>query len=133
MSDKRNTIQRKLVLEAVQHLKCHASAEEVHQYIVKNYPHISLATVYRNLDLLADEGLIGKVNNSDGKERFDHLSHRHYHIRCIKCGKLYDADMDYINDLDKKIRDFHGFEINTHDIIFNGVCPSCLKKKKKGG
>ena len=129
----RNTMQRDAVLMAVKKLHSHASAEEVHAFLAKDYPHLSRATVYRNLDRLVEEGAIGKVNNVDGVERFDHLTHHHYHVLCAECGKLFDVDMDYLPNLGDSIKEKHGFLIRAHDIVFDGVCPACLSQKGKEG
>lgn len=128
---KRNTVQCALVLEAVNKLRHHATAEEIYSEIAREHPSISRATVYRNLGRLAQTGKIRKVSMPDGADRFDHLQHEHHHIRCEKCGRLFDADMDYIADLDKSIRDLHGFKLTGYDIIFKGICPECRENNGK--
>ncbi len=122
---KRNTVQRKLVLEAVKELRCHATADEVHNAIVKKYPDISRGTVYRNLNLLCEMGEIRKREIPGGADRFDHLCHDHYHVRCLKCRQVFDVQMEYMADLEKRVQDTHGFEFTGHDIIFKGVCSDC--------
>jgi Fe2+ or Zn2+ uptake regulation protein len=125
--NKRSTTQRALVLETVKELRRHVTADEVYDTISKKYPHISRGTVYRNLNLLSTSGEIRKVEMPSGADRFDHLCHEHYHARCVKCGKVFDMDMEYIADLEKYIKDTHGFEITGHDVIFKGICPECNK------
>ena len=127
---KRNTIQRRLVLEAVQKLQCHATADEVYQAVVENNPNISRATVYRNLNLLAETGEIRKMEIPDGADRFDHRCHDHCHVRCEKCGRVFDVDMEYITGLEKRIKDHHGFAFTGYDILFRGICPDCRKSSK---
>ena len=122
---RRNTIQRSLVLEAVNQLKSHATAEEIYQLVVNQYPNISKGTVYRNLNQLTETGEIRKLEIPGSPDRFEHRCHNHYHIRCLKCGRVFDVDMDYIEDLDKKIKDTHGFEFSGHDLLFKGICPDC--------
>lgn len=124
---KRNTIQRALVLEAVNELKCHATADQIYNAIVNEHPHISRGTVYRNLNQLSESGEIRKLEIPDGADRFDHRCHDHYHARCLKCGQVFDVEMEYIKDLEKKIKDTHGFEFSGHDIMFKGICPECKK------
>ena len=124
---KRNTIQRALVLEAVNELKCHATADEIYNAIVNEHPHISRGTVYRNLNQLSESGEIRKLEIPDGADRFDHRCHDHYHARCLKCGQVFDVEMEFIKDLEKKIKDTHGFEFSGHDIMFKGICPECKK------
>ena len=124
---KRNTIQRTLVLEAVNRLQCHATAEEIYDMVSREHPHISRGTVYRNLKQLAEEGAIRKMEVTAGPDRYDHRTHNHYHARCLECGRVFDVEMDYLRDLERSIRDAHGFVISGHDIMFRGVCPDCQK------
>ncbi|NLK35881.1 MAG: transcriptional repressor [Gracilibacteraceae bacterium] len=125
MKIKRTTTQRSLVLETVKELRNHATADEIYDTIVKKYPHISRGTVYRNLNLLSDIGDIRKVAMPNGADRFDHICHDHYHARCVKFGRVFDVEMDFIKDLEKNIKDTHGFEITGHDIFFKGTCLGC--------
>ncbi len=122
---KRNTIQRTLILEAVNKLKSHATADDIYQFITNEHPTISRGTVYRNLHQLSESGEIRKLEVPGGADRFDHRCHDHYHIRCLKCGRVFDVEMDYIEDLGKKIKDTCGFEFSGHDIMFKGICPGC--------
>lgn len=122
---KRNTIQVSLVLEAVNKLQSHATADEVYREIEREHPHISRGTVYRNLNRLAQEGKIRKIEVPGGADRFDHLCHDHCHVRCEKCGRLFDVDMEFVFGLEKNIRDSHGFQFTGYDIIFKGICPEC--------
>lgn len=123
--NKRKTIQRSLVLETVQELQCHATAEEIYDTIMKKHANISRGTVYRNLNLLSDIGQIRKMEMPSGADRFDHQCHKHYHARCIKCGRVFDVEMEVIADLEKNIKNTHGFEFIEHDLIFKGICLEC--------
>ena len=123
--NKRKTIQRSLVLETVQELRCHATADEIFNMIVKKHPNISRGTVYRNLNLLSDIGEIRKMGITSGADRFDHQCHEHYHARCVKCGRVFDVEMDFIADIEKNIKNNHGFKFIGHDLIFKGICHEC--------
>jgi len=123
--DRRNTIQRSLVLEAVKELRCHATADEIYDAIVKKHPNIGRGTVYRNLKLLSDTGEIRKVEMPGGADCYDHLCYGHYHARCMKCGRVFDVEMAFIANLESSIKDTHGFEFTGHDIIFKGICREC--------
>lgn len=127
---KRNTIQRALVLEAVNRLKSHASADEVYHAVAGEHPHISKATVYRNLNQLSDSGEIRRLEIPGGPDRFDHRCHDHYHARCQECGRVFDVDMEYLYDLEKKIADSHGFSVSGYDLLFRGVCSECKGTQK---
>lgn len=122
---KRKTIQSSLVLDVVREIKCHATADEIYHEIVKDYPHISRATVYRNLNQLAEGNEIRKVEVTGGADRFEYRCVDHYHAKCLKCSEIFDVDMEYIVDLEKRIKDSHGFAFSSHDIMFKGICPKC--------
>lgn len=123
--ERRNTIQRDLVLEAVRAMKSHVTAEEVYNFIVKNHPHVSKGTVYRNLHILAEENEIKKVAIPDGCDRFDFTLSDHYHVKCIHCGDIHDVDMEALPNLIDKIREFHGVKYLDYDILFRGICSKC--------
>ena len=125
----RNTIQRTLVLDAVRQLHNHATAEEIFQSVVKLHPSVSRATVYRNLSRLVDDGEIRRLEIPNEPDRFDHLCHQHYHVKCVKCQRIFDVDMEYLGEIDSKIKDSHGFDIVGHDLVFWGICPECKNSK----
>lgn len=124
----RNTVQRQIVLGAVRSMTNHPTAEEIYNHIVKNHPTISKGTVYRNLNLLAEQGEVLRVRIPDGADRYDLRSRPHYHIRCTGCGQVFDVDMPYQEDLSQKVNDSHGFLFTGHDIVFTGVCPDCRQQ-----
>ena len=130
MTSRRNTIQKDLVRNAVYEMKRDVSANEVYEFIKEAYPAIGKGTVYRNLDILVEEGALRKVEVSEGPNRFDFTLKNHYHVRCVKCGEVSDVDMDEIPDLMKKIHDTHGIEFLDYDISFKGICPKCRKEAK---
>lgn len=125
---RRNTIQRILVLEAVRSLQCHATAEQVYAEIAREHPTVSRATVYRNLNLLAELGEIRRLEIPGSADRFDHISDRHCHVQCRECGRVFDVDMEFVTGLESQIRDAHGFDFTDYDILFHGVCPACKEK-----
>ena len=128
---RRQTIQRSLVLKAVNKLQCHATADEIYEDIVKEHPNVSRATVYRNLNLLSETGHIRKIEIPGGADCFDHLCHDHCHVKCEKCGRIFDVDMEYVTGLEKNIRNDRGFSFTGYDIIFRGICPNCQKSPKQ--
>ena len=123
----RNTIQRELVLETVQKLRNHATADEIYAALTKEYPSISRGTVYRNLNRLAETDKIRKISIPGSADRFDHRCVEHYHVRCMECDRVFDVDMDCFPEIENNIRDTHGFLFTGVDIIFSGVCPKCRK------
>ena len=128
MKVRRNTIQKDSVLRAVNEMKRHATTEEVYEFIKKEHPTIGKGTVYRNLDILAEEGELRKIEVPDGPNRFDFILKKHYHVRCVKCGEISDVDMDVISDLLERIHNTHGIEFLDYDILFKGICLKCKEK-----
>ena len=131
MTNRRNTIQKDLVKNAVYEMKRHVTANEVYEFLKKEYPTIGKGKVYRNLDILSEEGALRKVEVPDGANRFDITLKNHYHVRCIKCGEVSDVDMEDIPDLMKRIHDMHGIDFLEYDISFKGICPRCREKMKE--
>ena len=76
-------------------------------------------------------GDIRKIEIPGGADRFDHLCHDHCHVKCEKCGKIFDVDMEYITGLEKSIKDDRGFTFTGYDILFRGICPDCQKSSKQ--
>lgn len=126
--ERRHTVQKELVLAAVRSMRSHVTAEEVYKYIYKEHPSVSKGTVYRNLNLLAEEGEIRKVEIPEGSDRFDFTVDEHYHIVCLGCGNVFDVDMAALPDLKTQIRDFHNMDIIGYDVLFRGFCSDCKKK-----
>lgn len=127
--ERRNTIQKELVLNAVLEMHRHVTAEEVYNFIKKEHPTIGKGTVYRNLGILVEEGKVRKVEITGGADCFDFMLKKHYHVKCIKCQRVFDVDMDEIKELESLIRDKQGFEFLDYDILFKGICRECQNKK----
>lgn len=123
--DRRNTIQRQLVLQAVQSLD-HPDAEEVYENIFREHPNVSKGTVYRNLNILAAQGEILKIETGNGADKFDFRTNPHYHMRCRICGKIFDAHLSPLVP-EKLLGDTHGFVVERHNLEFIGTCSECNK------
>ena len=122
--NRRNTIQRRLVADAVRVLD-HPDAETVYEKIVQEHPHISKATVYRNLNLLAEQNEIGKISTAEGADRYDCRTRPHYHLRCRSCGKIFDSRMPVLDGLERCLTETDGFLVESYTIEFIGLCPEC--------
>jgi Fe2+ or Zn2+ uptake regulation protein len=120
---RRKTIQRIKILEYLQSVKIHPTAEVVFRAIKKDLPTTTLATVYRNLNLLAEQGEILKFE-VNSEFRFDADMSKHQHCVCKKCGKICDVFNKNISQyaLDKVKTDY---ELDNVIIIFNGICGEC--------
>ncbi|MGB2822467.1 MAG: transcriptional repressor [Phycisphaerae bacterium] len=132
----RMTRQRRVIMEKFRTPGRHLTAADVYASVRGEVPNISLGTVYRNLEVLSQAGLIRKLYLGGGQRQYDGGLHRHYHIRCVRCGEVSDVSADLLPDLDKAARGC-GFEVLGHQLRFEGVCRACQKadgprEKRKG-
>ena len=82
-------------------------------------------TIYRILDLLADKGLIARLEFQEGKFRYEVLKSDHHHLICLQCGKIADIEDNWIEDLEKEIKKKKNFLVQRHAIEFYGLCADC--------
>lgn len=122
--------QRELILKTLQQNMIHPTVDHIYELVKKELPNISLATVYRNLNSLAETGVIRRIQGLDNAVRFDHNMCNHYHFICTKCNKVYDVPQDIAPDLSDKLSAETGLTAKTYDITFKGVCHECQKKKQ---
>jgi len=126
----RNTRQRRVVLEEIRKLRSHPTAVELYEIARVRVPKISLGTVYRNLEFLAQNGLIQKLEIGREEARFDGNPDRHYHVRCVGCGQVDDVRDLAADPVSGKVRSVHGYEILSFRLEFTGVCPDCSKRSR---
>lgn len=131
---RRNTRQRQVVLEELQKLTTHPTAAELYEITRARLPKISLGTVYRNLELLTQNGVIQKLHISCGDEaRFDGNPERHYHVRCVRCDRvddLHDLPGDFVKG---GVKSLSGYKILGFRLEFVGICPECTRRLEPGG
>ena len=108
----------------------HPSAEYIYDILRQANSNISLATVYRNLNKMAQIGRIKKITGLEDRAHFDHNTFEHYHFICRKCGRIYDIPCDIAPDIIKKAQEETGFKIESHDIVFNGICRECSENER---
>jgi len=132
MDSERNTIQRKLIYDAVKELNIHATAEQVYDHVKKAYPSISKATVYRNLNQMAASGRLLNIGSFNGSSHFDHNCFEHYHFVCEACGRVCDVRGDF-SDICGRIEDINDFDISGFNISFTGLCNDCKQHNQAPG
>ena len=129
----RMTKQRKIILEEIHKLREHPTADEIYARVREKLPRISMGTVYRNLEILANSGLIRKLDPGLPQMRFEGNMDEHYHITCTQCGKIEDAPIgplkNTVEDLEKALGNMTKHGIFGHKLEFIGLCKECLKKK----
>jgi Fur family ferric uptake transcriptional regulator len=127
----RLTTQRQIILEELSKVKTHPTASELYDMVRKRLPRIGLGTVYRNLELMAENGMILKLEVGGTQKRFDATTDTHYHIRCSNCGKVDDIDTPVMDDLVREAAAATSYEVLGHHIEFSGLCPACQKKSPR--
>lgn len=126
-SDIRLTPQRQVILEELAKVRTHPTANEVYDMVRKRLPRIGLGTVYRNLELMADNGMILKLEVGGSQKRFDATTDLHYHIRCACCGRVDDIEFNTMPQLDQLAADSSDYQVLGHHIEFSGICESCVE------
>ena len=120
----RMTRQRAVILEELRKVKSHPTADEVYSIVRERLPRISLGTVYRNLDFLADTGEILKLEAAGSTKRFDGDVSWHQHVRCMHCGRIGDVMTPQTPPEVKGLR-VEGFTITGARVEYDGVCERC--------
>lgn len=121
----KHTKQKELIYNAVTGSRSHPSADDVYHMLKPNYPGLSLATVYRNLNVFADSGMLQRIPMPSGGTRFDGTLEPHYHMVCTKCGNLYDIELDHLDTLAQDVMKKSGFEVSSFNLLISGVCKNC--------
>jgi Fur family transcriptional regulator, ferric uptake regulator len=127
----RMTHQREIILQELQTSREHLTADELYDRVKKTLPRISLATVYRNLEILTQVGLIAKREVSGRQKRFDGDVTDHDHIFCVQCHRLDNLDLnrEEIGSLPAGLVD--GYTITGYRLEFAGICRDCRKKNEQ--
>jgi Fur family transcriptional regulator, peroxide stress response regulator len=128
----RLTAPRRAVLEVVRGIKTHPTAEQVHRLVIRRAPGVSLGTVYRNLRLLVDAGLLGELPGP--RARFDANTRAHHHFRCVRCGRIADVEEPvtepHSRALSKRVEARTGLSITHQRIDFFGRCRECQAQRR---
>ena len=127
----RMTPQRRLILDELRKTKSHPTADQLYVMVREKLPRISLATVYRNLELLSEHGLVRRIASGPGPMRYDGGLAPHFHVRCVVCGAIQDVMLELDERIDAVAARQTGFEILGHELEFSGVCPDCALRRQR--
>ena len=120
---RRNTPQRRVILHELCQLKSHPTAAEIYAVVRRRLPRISLGTVYRNLEVLHEDGMIRKMEFAGAESRFDGTLEQHYHVRCTECGRVEDIFTLDPGQAPVEPCEIAGFQVTGHRLEYFGVCP----------
>ncbi len=124
----KRSVQKEAIIEYLKSVDTHPNADEIYDNVRKKVPDISLGTVYRNLKKMTQSGEILRIGFDDGGGRFDGNPKPHYHFNCVKCLRVYDIKIPYIDELDERISKITENSIHGHTLMFRGVCKNCKSK-----
>ena len=127
----RVTPQRDAIIKYLIASEAHPTAEMIFAALSPEFPHMSVATVYNNLKLLADLHLIEEMNVGDPATHFDFALESHYHVICRNCGKIVDFSYDQLTDVEAVAAKKTGFLVDGHHLEVYGLCPDCQIKLGK--
>lgn len=127
MVKRKHSKQRDCIRAYLEGRKDHPTAEMVYEAVRKEFPSISLGTVYRNLSLLAEDGEIMRLDVGEGQDRFDPNVEKHYHFVCQKCGAVSDLDMPWMLHVDVLADSFAAGKVTGHMAYFYGICDKCAE------
>lgn len=125
----RNTKQKKLIKTGLEEFCIHPTAEELYIHLKSKNPTLSLATVYRNLNKLAQKGEIKKIEGLSEQVHYDHNNSEHFHVICTECNKIMDLPSEMAGSLKGVLQEQDDFKILSYDIIVKGVCKGCRHLK----
>ena len=128
----RRSRQREIILEELRKLTSHPTVDELFLIVRERLPRISLATVYRNLELLAEQGAVLKLELAGHQRRFDGWAAPHAHIRCEACGAVADVDVEPAQTPLAEVQKRTAYRVTGQHIEFVGECPQCQVRPAEG-
>jgi len=127
--NRRTTGQRRLILEIIGHAEGHLDADEIYQQARQKSSSISLSTVYRNLQLFKELGLV-EEHQFDGMRRYYETTPRskHHHLVCLGCGRVFEFKCPSAERLKSRISREEGFKVTDAEVRLVGYCPDCQQR-----
>ncbi|WP_244996505.1 peroxide-responsive transcriptional repressor PerR [Caldifermentibacillus hisashii] len=129
VSGVRITPQRHAILEYLINSMAHPTADEIYKALEGKFPNMSVATVYNNLRVFKDVGLVKELTYGDSSSRFDFTTHDHYHAICESCGKIVDFQYPGLDEVEQFASHVTDFKVSHHRLEVYGLCPDCAKKE----
>lgn len=121
------TPQRHAILEYLLDSMNHPTADDIYKALEDRFPSMSVATVYNNLRVFIDSGLVRELTYGDDSSRFDSDMSNHYHAICEQCGVIVDFDYPPLHEVENAAARETGFQVRGHRLEVHGICPSCAR------
>ncbi|TYR95350.1 peroxide-responsive transcriptional repressor PerR [Rossellomorea vietnamensis] len=126
----RITPQRHAILEYLIHSMAHPTADDIYKALEGKFPNMSVATVYNNLRVFREVGLVKELTYGDASSRFDYVTTDHYHVICDECGKIVDFHYPGLDEVEHLASHVTGFKVRNHRMEIYGTCDDCSKNKE---
>ncbi|PSL43660.1 Fur family peroxide stress response transcriptional regulator [Salsuginibacillus halophilus] len=126
----RMTPQRHAILEYLYESMTHPTADEIYKALEGKFPNMSVATVYNNLRVFKEVGIVKELTYGDASSRFDCVTTDHYHMICNSCGKIVDFDYPGLDEVESLAEHVTGFQVESHRMEIYGKCPDCSTTAK---
>jgi Fur family transcriptional regulator, peroxide stress response regulator len=127
----RMTPQRHAILNFLMSSMNHPTADEIYKALETTFPNMSVATVYNNLRVFKDAGLVSELTYGDASSRFDANMTQHYHIICRECGQITDFEYPSLYDVEMRAANSTGYQVDSHRMEMYGICPGCAQEKNE--
>jgi Fur family peroxide stress response transcriptional regulator len=128
---RRETLQRQTILSFLRETRSHPTADDIYETVRASLPSISKGTVYRNLKVLEETGMVSELNLDGTVSRYEFRRERHPHFRCERCGNVLDIHSRVDTDLDRRVEEETGLKIDYHQLEFRGLCQDCQNIERK--
>ncbi|MGU3473338.1 peroxide-responsive transcriptional repressor PerR [Paenibacillus sp. D51F] len=123
----RMTPQRHAILGFLMNSMTHPTADEIYKALSPDFPSMSVATIYNNLRLFVEAGLVRELTYGDDSSRFDADLSDHYHAICKVCGDIVDFEHPPLMEVEQAASRETGFRVEGHRMEIYGVCTQCAK------
>ena len=129
----RLTLQRAIILDAVESIRGHISVDDVFQRVHPRFPQVNVSTIYRTMELLEETGLVGHTHFHDGATRWHRAGEiPHQHLVCRRCGAESELDLVLTEPLVAEISERYGFAADLSHFAITGLCSDCLAREEQG-
>ena len=126
------TTSRATILEIIRQGKGHLDADEIHHRARLKVPHLSLSTVYRNLQKFKELDLIEELHFDENHHHYEvKPAAEHHHLKCLCCGDVIEFDYPLSRYITKNVDEARNFQITKSEVHLSGYCPNCRPKRNK--
>jgi len=117
------TPQRLKIVESLEQFG-HLNIDMLYSEVKREHPNVSLATVYKNIAIMTENGLLDEVKVPETKSVYEVKKEQHHHMRCIRCGRIDDVNIS-LDEVVKAMETTTGYRVVRSETVASGICPAC--------